>query len=148
MGEEESVTVVVSVVIAEGGQHFAGPEGRAGACSACGAADANGLMLRKGGRRPRNVVAFMLAGVWPEVEDSPSEEGTDDRLLKWSDDVGVDGGVHESVLDGVEVVSEDVVVSCDVHVSRHRRRCLICLSGWRREEMGQLSFGLFMNVSV
>ena len=91
---------------------------------------------------------FMLAGTWSEVKDGPSEEGMDDCLLEWSDDAGVDGGVHEPVLDGVEAISEDVVVSCDAHVPCHRRRCLICLSGWQREEMGQLSFGLFMDVSI
>jgi hypothetical protein len=111
-------------------------------------ADVNGLVLRKGGQCPRNIVVLMLAGAWSEVKDGPSKEGTDDRLLKQSNDAGVDGGVHESVLDGVEAVSEDVVVSRDTHVPRHRRQCLICLSGQRREEMGQLSFGLFMDVSV
>ena len=107
-----------------------GLEGRAGAHSACGAADANGLVLRKGGRHPRNIVTLMLAGVWSEVKDGPSKEGTDDRLLKQSDDAGVDGSIHELVLDGVEAVSEDVVVSHDTHVLCHCRRCLICLSGW------------------
>ena len=72
----------------------------------------------------------------------------DDRLLKRSDDAGVDGGVHESVLDGVETVSEDVVILRDTHVSRHRGRRLICLSGWQGEEMSQLSFCLFMNIAV
>ena len=119
-----------------------------GAHSACGMANMNGLVLRKGGRCPRNIVTLMLAGAWSEVKDGPFKEGTDDRVLKRSDDAGVDGSVHESVLNGVEAVSEDVVVSCDTHVLRHRRRCLICLSGQRREEMGQLSFGLFMDVSV
>ena len=50
-----------------------GPEGRVGARSACGAADANGLVLGKGGWRPRNIVALMLAGAWSEVKDGPSK---------------------------------------------------------------------------
>ena len=120
MGKDESITVVVGVIIAEGGQHFAGPKGRAGACSTCRVADVNGLVLGKGGWRPRDIVTFMLAGAWSEEKDGPSEEGTDNRLLKRSDNAGVDSGVHEPVLDGVETVSEDVVVSHDTHVPRHR----------------------------
>ena len=115
---------------------------------ACGVADANGLVLREGGRHPRNIVAFMLAGTGLEIKDGPSEEGTDNCLLKWSDDMGVHGGVHESVFDGVEAVGEDVVVSHDAHVACHCRRRLICLSGWRGEEVSQLSFGLFVDVSI
>ena len=85
----------------------------------------------------------------PEIPtDGPSKEGTDDRLLKRSDDVGVDCGVHKSVFDGVEVISEDVVVSCDAHVPHHRGWFLVCLSGWQREEMSQLSFGLFVDVPI
>ena len=130
MGKEESITIVVGIVVTKRGQHFTGPKGRAGVRSACGTSDTNGLMLRKGGRRPRNIVAFMLTRVWSEVKDGPSEEGADDHLLEQSDDMRVDGGVHKSVLNGVEAVSEDVIVSHDAHVPRHRGRCLICLSGW------------------
>ena len=62
--------------------------------------------------------------------------------------MGVHGSIRESVFDGVEVVGEDVVVSRDVHVACHHRRHLICLSGWRGEEVSQLSFGLFVDVSI
>ena len=105
-------------------------------------------MLGKGGRRPGNIIAFVLAGAWSKIEDGAPEEGVDDHLLKQGDDAGVDGSVHESVFNGVEVASKDIVVLCDTHVPRHRGWCLICLSGWRRKEMGQLSFGLFVNVSI
>ena len=105
-----------------------GSEGGAGACGACRVADANGFMLGKGGRGPRNVVALMLARAWSEVKDGPSEEGTDDRLLKWGDDAGVDGGVHESIFNGVEAVGEDIVVSRDAHVPHYHRWCLVRLS--------------------
>ena len=86
-------------------------------------------MLREGGRGPRDVVTFMLAGTWSEVEDSPPEKRADNRLLERGNDAGVDGGVHESIFDGVEAVGEDVVVSRDAHIARHRGRRLIRLSG-------------------
>ena len=123
-------------MIAEGGQHFMGAEGRVGTRSACGVTNTNRFVLREGGRRPGDVVMFVLTRMWSEVKDSPPEEGMDNRLLQRSDDVGVDGSIHESILDGVEAVSEDIVVPCDAHVPCHRRRCLVCVSGQRREEMG------------
>ena len=113
-----------------------GLEGRASARGARRAADVDGLVLGKGGRGPRNVVAFMLAGVWSEVEDGPSEEGMDDRLLKWGDDAGVNGGVHEPVFNGLEAVGEDIVVLCDAHVARYCGWRLIRLSSRRGEEVG------------
>ena len=125
-----------------------GPEGGAGARGSHRAANADGVVLRESGRCPRNVVALVLARVWTEIEDGPSEEGANDGLLQWSDNMGVDGGVHESVFDGVKVVSEDVIIPCNTHVLCHCGWCLICLSSWQREEMGQLSFRLFVDVSV
>ena len=86
-----------------------------GARSACRTADANGLVLRKGSRCSRNVVMFVLTRVQSEVKDGSPEEGTDDRLLKRSNDAGVDGGVHESILDSVEAVSEDVTTFTTQH---------------------------------
>ena len=148
MGEEEPVTVVVGVPIIERGEHFAGLKGRAGMHSACGVTDANRLVLRQGGRHPGNIVVFMLARAWSEEKDGSSEKGMNDGLLKRGNDAGVDGGIHEVILNGVEAVSKDVVVSRDAHVSCHRRWCLICLSGWQREEMCQLSFGLFVDVPI
>ena len=92
------------------------------------AADADGFVLTEGGRSPRDVVAFMLAGVGSEIEDGPSEEGTNDRLLKWGDDAGVNGSVHELIFDGIEAVGKDVVVSRDMHVACHCRWRLVRLS--------------------
>ena len=130
MGEDKPIAVVIGIVVAKGGQHLTGSEGRASTRGACRAADVNGLMLGEGSRGPEDVVAFMLAGAWSEIEDSPPEEGTDDRLLKWGNDVGVNGGVHEPVFDGVEAVGEDIIVSCDAHIARYCGWRLIRLSGW------------------
>ena len=87
-------------------------------------------MLGKGGWGPRDVVAFVLAGAWSEIEDGTPEEGMDNRLLEWGDNAGVDGGVHELVFDSIEAVGEDIVVPHDTHVPRDRGGCLIHLSGW------------------
>ena len=89
----------------------------------CRATDANGLVLREGGRGPRDVVTFMLAGAWSEVEDGPPEKRADNHLLEWGDDAGVDGGIHELIFNGIEAVGEDVVVPRDAHV--------VCYHGWR-----------------
>ena len=89
----------------------------------------NRFVLEKGSRGPGNIVALVLAGAWLEVKDGPSEEGTDDRLLERGDDAGVDGGIHESIFDGVEAVGEDIVVPHDAHVARYRGQCLVRLSG-------------------
>ena len=94
------------------------------------AADANGLVLGEGGRGPRDVVVFVLARMWSEIEDGPPEKRADDRLLERGDDAGVDGGVHESIFDSIEAGGEDVVVSREAHVARYRGWRLIRLSGW------------------
>ena len=94
------------------------------------ATDANGLVLDEGGSGPRDVIAFMLSRVRMEVEDSPPEERTNDGLLERGDNTGVDGGVHESILDGIKALGEDVVVSREAHVARYCTRRLIRLSGW------------------
>ena len=75
-------------------------------------------MLREGGWRPGDIVAFMLTGAWLEIEDGPSQEGTDDCLLEWGDDTGMDSGIHEPVLHGIETVGEDIIVPRNVHVTR------------------------------
>ena len=100
-----------------------------GACSACRVADANRLVLDEGGGSPWNVIAFVLSGAWPEVENGPSEKRVNDGLLEGGDDAGMDGGVHQSILDGVEALGEGVVVSREVHVARHGKRRLVRLSG-------------------
>ena len=51
-------------------------------------------------------------------------------MLKQGDDAGVDDGVHELILDGVEAIGEDVVVPRDAHVACYRGRRLIRLSSW------------------
>ena len=88
------------------------------------------FVLREGGGGPRDVVAFMLSGAWTEVKDGPPEEGANNRLLEWSDDAGVNGSIHESILDGVEAFGEDIIVSRETHVARHRGRRLVGLSSW------------------
>ena len=128
MGENEPVTIVVGVVVTKGGQHLTGLEGGASMRGARRAADADGFVLGEGGWGPRNVVAFMLSGAWPEVENGPSKEGMDDRLLEWGDDAGVNGGVHEPVFDSVEAVGEDIIVPRDAHVARYCGQHLIHLS--------------------
>ena len=70
-------------------------------------------------------VPFMLGGAWTKVVDGAPEEGVDDGLLEWSDDMGVDRGVHESIFDGVEAVGKDVVVAHDAHVARDGGRRLV-----------------------
>jgi hypothetical protein len=62
--------------------------------------------------------------------------------------MGMNGGVHESILNGVEMSSEDVIVLCNVHVTRNGCWCLVCVSGWQREKVSQLSFHLFVYVSI
>ena len=52
-----------------------------------------------------------------------------DGLLEGGDYTGMDGGVHESILDGVEMSGEDVIVSCNAHVMCNGRWCLVCMSG-------------------
>ena len=107
-----------------------GTEGGTSACGARRAADADGLVLGEGGRGPRDVVAFVLARAWSEVEDGSPEERVDNRLLEWGDDAGVDSSVHESIFNGVEAIGKDVVVSRDAHVARYRRwRLIRLLSG-------------------
>ena len=93
-------------------------------------ANANRLLLGERGGGPRDVVAFVLGGARTEVVDGPPEEGANDGLLQRGDDARVDRSVHESILNGVEAVSEDVVISRDAHVARDGGRCLIRLSGW------------------
>ena len=84
--------------------------------SACGVANADRLVLREGGRRPGDVVVFVLAGAWSKIENGPFQKGVDDCLLEWGDDMGMDRGVHESILHDVETVGEDIVVPCNAHV--------------------------------
>ena len=84
-----------------------GPEGRVGTCGMRGVSDADGLVLREGGRCPGDIVAFVLAGAWSEIEDGPPQKGADNCLLERGDNAGVDGGVHESVLHSVKTVGED-----------------------------------------
>ena len=96
-----------------------GPEGRAGARGAHGAADADGLVLREGGRHSGDIVTFVLSRAWSEIENGPSQKGADDCMLKWGDDTGVDGGVHDPVLHGIETVGKDVIVPHNVHVARN-----------------------------
>ena len=106
-------------MIFEGGQHLPSTIGGACARGACGAANTDGLVLRKGGRGPGDVVSFVLTRARAEEEDGPSEEGTDDHLLEWGDDTGVDSGVHESVFNGVETIGEEVIVSRETHIAGH-----------------------------
>ena len=112
------------------------------------AADVNGVMLREGGRGPGNVVPFMLTRPWPEIKDSPPQERTNNGLLKGGDDAGMDSGIYEPILDSVKMISKDVIVPCDIHVMHNSCWCLICMSGRRREEVSQLSFCLFVYVSI
>ena len=86
-------------------------------------------MLDESGGGPQDVVAFVLSRAWVEVEYGPSKERMDDGLLERGNDAGMNGGVHESIFDGVEVLSEDVVVVREAHVARDHGRCLIHLSG-------------------
>ena len=116
-------------MVTEGSQHLPSAEGGARARGACGAANSDGFVLRKGGRGPGDVVAFMLTRARSEEEEGPAEEGANDRLLERGDDAGMDGGIHDSVFDGVKTAGEDVVVSREAHVAGHRRWCLIRLSG-------------------
>ena len=122
-------TIIVSVVIAKGGQHFAGAKSGAGACGTRGAANANRLVLRESSGGPRDIVPFVLGRARMEVEDGSAEKRADDGLLQRRDDVRVDHGVHESILDGVEAFGEDVVVLREAHVACNGGRRLVCLSG-------------------
>ena len=97
-----------------------------GACGACRTTNTNGLVLREGGSGPRDVIAFMLGRARPEIEDSSAKERADDGLLEWSDDAGVDRSVHEAIFDGIEAVSEDIVIARYTHVTRDGGGCLIC----------------------
>ena len=90
----------------------------------------DGLVLRKGGRGPGDVVALVLTRAQAEEEDGAPEKGTDNRLLERGDDARMDSRVHESVFDGVETIGENVVIPREAHVAGHRKRCLIRLSGW------------------
>ena len=116
-------------MITKGGQHFAGAEGGAGARGARRVADTNRFVLRERSSSPRDIIPFMLGGARLEVEDGPSEERADDGLLEWSDDAGVDRGVHEPILDGVEVVGKDVIIPRDAHIARDGGWRLLRLSG-------------------
>ena len=107
-----------------------GAEGRMSARGACRAADVDRLVLGEGGRGPRDVVVFVLGGAWLEVKDGSPEKRANNRLLERGNDAGVDGGVHEPIFDGIEVVGEDIVVSRDAHVACYRGWRLIHLSGW------------------
>ena len=107
-----------------------------GARSACEATDADRFVLREGGWHPGDIVAFVLTGAWLEIEDGPSQEGTDDRLLERGNDTGMDSSVHEPVLHGVETVGEDIIVPCNAHVGHDRRWCLVCVSSRRGKEVG------------
>ena len=129
-GENKSITVIISVIIAKGSQHLAGVEGGAGARGARGATNADRFVLDEGGGGPRDVVTFVLSGARLKVENGPSEERTDDGLLEWGDDAGMDGGIHEAILDGVEAFGEDIIVSREAHIARHRGWRLIRLLGW------------------
>ena len=88
--------------------------------SARGVTNADGLMLREGGRRPGDIVMFVLTRAWSEIEDGPSQKGMDDRLLKQGNDTGMDSGIHEPVLHDVETAGEGIVVPHNAHVARDR----------------------------
>ena len=105
-------------------------------------------MLREGGQGPVDVVPLVLTRMWLEVEDGPPQKGANDSLLKGGDNVGMDGSIHQPILHGVEAVGKDVVVSHDTHVTCDSRWCLICMSGRQGEEVSQLSFRLFVNISI
>jgi hypothetical protein len=82
-------------------------------------------MLGESGGGPGDIVSFMLGGARTEVENGSPEKRANNGLLKWSDDAGVDRGVHKSIFDGVEAFSEDVVVSSEAHIVRYGGRRLI-----------------------
>ena len=72
----------------------------------------------------------MLSGAWAEIENDPPEEGADDGLLEGGDNTGMDGGVHDPILYGIEAFGEGIVAPREAHVARYRIRCLVRLSGW------------------
>ena len=98
-------------------------------CGMCRVADADGLVLDKGGGGPRDIVVLMLSGARAEVEDGSPEKRADNGLLERGDDARVDGCIHESILDGVKALGENVVVPRETHVACYRGRRLIRLSG-------------------
>ena len=57
-------------------------------------------------------------------------------MLEWGNDVGVDGHVHEVVLNLIEVVSKDEVGTCDAHVTVDSGRGEICIAYGGREDVG------------
>ena len=146
--EDQSIPVIIGIVIAEWSQHLASPKGRASVCGMSGTANVNRVILGEGGQGPGDVVPFMLTRMQPEVKDGPPQKGADDGLLKGGNNAGMDSGIHQSILNGVEAVGEDVIVLHDMHVMHDGHWCLVCMSGWRREEVSQLSFCLFVNVSI
>ena len=148
LGEEQPVAVIVGIVIVEWGQHLVSPESGVSTRGTGRVANVNGVMLREGGWGPGNVVLFMLTGTRPEIKDSPPQERKNDGVLEGGDDAGMDSSVHEPILNGVETISEDIIVLHDTHVTHNSHRCLICMSGWQREEVSQLSFCLFVYVSI
>ena len=88
----------------------------------------NRLVLDEGGGCPRDVVVLMLSGARSKVEDGSPKKRANDGLLERGDDTGMDGGVHEPILDGIETSGENVVVPREAHIARHRARRLVRLS--------------------
>ena len=69
-------------------------------------------------------------------------------LLEGGNNARMDSSVHKAILNDVETVSKNVIISHDTHVTCDGCWCLICVSGWQREEVSQLSFSLLVYVSI
>ena len=128
LGKNESVSIVIGIVVSEWREHLLHSEGGVCVGHIGGTANMDGIVLREHCQHPRNIVLFMLSWAQVEVKDAGPQKGADYGLLAWRNDAGMDGSIHELVLDGIEAIGENVIVLHDTHITGNSCWRHICMS--------------------
>jgi hypothetical protein len=73
----------------------------------------------------------MLAGAALKIKDRSPKEGMEDGLLERGNDVRMDSGIHEAILDGISLFSEGEIGMCDLYLVIDDGGCIFTVMVWR-----------------